>query len=234
MSKKITISACIPCMNRTYDLEKAMPSIIKSANASPPVEIVVLDYNSTDDLEEYIKKVKKTSSFSKGNKISYHKYRKGKYYHLTHAYNLSVKLSEGEYFALLGTDTIVKDNYFKVVRKMLNEDDYVWLYYKYYGGIFVCQKKEFIDAGGFDERFEHYGPEDKDIELRLRRRGGKIGILPAGLLTTIPTSRVEKFKNYRPIAGSSRKRYTKELYLKNKGDHVLVANKGKEWGKWKK
>ena len=41
-------------MNRTYDLKKTLPLTIQAADASPPVEIVVLNYNSKDDLEDYI------------------------------------------------------------------------------------------------------------------------------------------------------------------------------------
>ena len=49
------ISFCIPCMGRAHDLKKTMPHLIKAAIKSPPVEIVILDYNSKDDLEKYIK-----------------------------------------------------------------------------------------------------------------------------------------------------------------------------------
>lgn len=226
------ISACIPCMNRTYDLKRTLPSIIRAANASPPVEILVLNYNSQDDLEEYIDKVR-TRRFTKGVTLCYYKYTKRNYYHLAHAYNLSIRLSAGEYFAVIGTDSILSADYFKAIRKKLEEDDYVWLYNKVYGGIIVCQKREFVEAGGYDERFEMYGPEDKELELRLHRRGGKMGILPPGLLEMIETSRKAKFANYDRARIGGRKKRMRAIYLENKENNVLVVNRGKDWGAWK-
>ena len=44
------ISLCLPCHNRTHDLKRVMPYLLGAANFSPPVEIVVIDYNSQDDL----------------------------------------------------------------------------------------------------------------------------------------------------------------------------------------
>jgi len=67
--KDFLISICIPCKNRTYDLKKTIPHIIRAANISPPVEIVVINYGSEDDLNEYISFVFKDNKLVKENKL---------------------------------------------------------------------------------------------------------------------------------------------------------------------
>ena len=225
------ISICIPCHNRTYDLKKVMPSLIAAANASPPVEIVILDYNSPDDLQEYIK-VK--TPLEEGNRLICVKYGGVDYYRMAHARNLSVLASAGEYVVISSADIILSENYFEVVREMLSEGDYVWLGHNLrFIGVLVCKREEFINAGGFDERFEFYGKEDKDLVLRLERRGGKTARLPAGLLRLIPTSKEDKLKNYRlPLSRREVKKLSTPIYEENIRNGVLVANVGKEWGKW--
>lgn len=225
------ISLCIPCMNRTRDLRKAMLYFIRVANASPPVEILILDYNSQDDLEEYVRAVKETIQLAEGNTLAYVKYSSEQaYWRTAHARNLAAKSSIGEYIAMWAADMLPSENYIEVVREMLKKDDYVWMRGKRYKGAVICQRKEFMEAGGYDERFEFYGPEDKDLEARLVRREAKFGRLPH-MLDVIKTSREEQLRNYRlKITKRQMSQRTKPIYEENIKNYVLVANQGKEWG----
>jgi len=91
---------------------------------------------------------------------------------------------------------------------------------------------EFVEAGGFDERFEFYGKEDKDLILRLKRRGHKFGQMPSNLLTSILTPRKEKYKNYRlSLNRLEVYKRSKAIYEENIRNEVLVVNKG-GWGSW--
>ena len=220
------ISLCIPCMNRTYDLKRAMPYTLVEADSSPPVEICVLDYNSQDDLRELIEFVKET------RKISYWHYTGRDHYHIAHAYNLAVKLSVGEYFVIMGADAIIKNGYIEAIRELISKDC-IWMRGRHKKGIIACQRKEFINAGGYDERFEFYGGEDKDLEYRLRRRGGKFGLVPDGMVDTIITPNKDKLVNYR-VAMSKKEMilHNKAIRDQNNAEGILVANEGREWGKW--
>lgn len=227
------ISFCLPVHARTYDLKETMPFLIEAANASPPVEILILDYNSPDDLEEYVRIVERVERLVGGSRLSYVKYAGRDHYHMAHARNLSVKASAGEYIVILSADIYPSVNFVTVVRQMLVEGDYVWMHGKLYTGAIVCQRAEFLAAGGYDERFEFYGPEDNDLDARLTRRGGKLGRLPAGLLNVIKTPNEEKIKNYR-LKLSKRQMYQrmKAIYEENEKGALLVANEGKEWGQF--
>ena len=222
------ISVCIPCMGRTHDLRVTMPHIIEAANASPPVEIMVLDYNSQDGLGEYIEQVRAGQTLIDANTLSYSRYTGRDYYHMAHAWNLCVKTTFGEYIVIMGTDTIPDDRYFTAVR-MLIADGCVWMHGKTLEGILVCKRDEFLAAGGYDERFEFYGPEDKDLEERLVRRGGKFGLLP-DLLRVIPTAKADKTANYRITSRHATKKLMVPVYNENRRTGALVVNEGRVWG----
>ena len=217
------ISLCIPVHNRTYDLKVTMPYLLAAAEASPLVEIVIVDYNSPDDLIPYIAGLNNKA-------ISYVPYIGRNHYHMAHARNLSVKAAQGEYVVIMSADIYPVNNFVQVVREML-EGGYVWMHGRLYTGAIVCQRQEFLDAGGYDERFEFYGPEDKDLHDRLARRGGKFRMLPNGLLSVIETPNEEKIKNYRlPLSKREMHRRGMIIYKENKAAGLLVANEGLTWG----
>lgn len=226
------ISICAPCHNRTYDLKKALPTWIEAANASPPVEIVVLDYNSPDDLQEYIETMK--DKLTEGNLLKCPKYTERNYYHMAHARNLSVLATSGKYFIQTSTDNLMSLDFITEIRQVLMIDpDIGWITIRNNEGVIVMNKQNFIDAGGYDERFEFYGPEDKDLNLRLVRRGLSVWTLPLCYLHAIKTPNEEKVKGYRlPITKKEMSKLMIPIYYENIDNNVLIANEGKEWGKW--
>ncbi len=225
------ISLCIPCHARTSDLKRVMPFLLVAANYSPPVEIVVVDYTSPDDLREFMGKVM-NSYLERGNIIVYRHYGKRDYYHMAHARNLSVMAASGEYIVISSADIILAENFFAKIRSILEETGADWLQPRRYQGVIVCKRSEFIAAGGYDERFEYYGPEDRDLALRLERRGLKKGRYPSNLLTVLYTPREEKARNYRIRSLWRMKDEMHKIFKENIANGVLVANEGVEWGAW--
>lgn len=217
------------CMNRTYDLKVTMPTWLAEAAENPPVEICVLNYQSTDDMDDYIHSL----DIPDGVSFIYRRYTgKQKTYHMAHSMNLTVLASHGEYFSILGADAILYPGYMKIIRKLIDEG-YLWMSALRKQGCITCQRQAFIDAGGFDERFEFYGPEDKDFKYRMLRRGNKCGWIPKGFIDSIETPKSQKGINYR---GRPNWRQMAEMmhpiYRENLKAKTLVANEGKEWGSW--
>lgn len=234
----VIISLCIPCMNRVHNLRQTLPLVIEAANASPPVEIVVLNYNTDDDLDEYIATI---NGLEEPNSLLYRRYTgKRKYYHSTHARNLTVLASSGEYIIQLDTEIILPHDFMAYIRGRLEATHPVWMCEGEVGRCIIVQRQEFIEAGGYDERFDVYAPEDKDICLRLHRRGGTFELFPSRLITAIETSNREKLENldqerYRNGPFWVKRmmfRAMRVIYEENIANQVLVANEGREWGQW--
>lgn len=225
------ISLCTPDMGRTHDLRQVMPSRLKAAAKSPPVEIVIVDYNSRDGLEEY---VLNELVMPEGVKLTYRKYSGRDTWHMAHAFNLAAMASSGEYFWLMGCDVFLAENAVEHVRLLIDmrQDDF--MYARAHPGVIVCRKDKFIEAGGYDERFEFYGPEGEELEDRLLRRGLKLGYYSNQMISWLQTERWEKVKNYRiKDHMTNMSRMMRPIYEENRRNGVMVANAGKEWGAWK-
>lgn len=223
------ISYCIPCKNRTYDLKESLPTVFASAALSPPIEVVILNYGSTDDLDDYVKSLVPPE----GVTLTYKVYDKNPFFHMAHARNLVLLAASGEYIINAQADLLMTPRYFSEIRRLLTETGAVWMRPPERSGVLVVKKQEFIDSGGVDERFEFYGPEDKDLANRLKRRGGKFSPYPASLFGIIFTPDREKIKNYR-LQISKRQMHLRQVgFLReNDANNQLVANEGIEWGKW--
>lgn len=227
------ISLCTPIMNRLDDLEKTMPYRIAAADAHPPVEIVVVDYNSTDGLGDYIKELIDTTKLADGNFITYRLYTGRDTYHAAHANNLTMLLGCGEYVVLTPADVFIEIGYMKALRLRIDEGC-VWCNTdRKRRSTIAIRKDEFIASGGYDERFEFYGPDDGDIIERLERRGGKRGVIPDEFLSDIFTPADKKVANYRiKVSHREMSKMLLPFYYENHNAGALVANVGQEWGKW--
>ena len=226
------VSICIPAMNRTDDLRQIMPHLILAANASPPVEIVIVDYSSSDGLGEFVQHVQASGMLNGGSLLTYSRYEGRDTYHMAHARNLSVKASHGDYVLISSSDIVITAAYLDAIRAQIAQGC-VWTYpAQRYKGVICVRRDEFEAAGGFDERFEWYGKEDKDLHQRLLRRGAQAGTVTAAL-SVIPTPWEKKKRNYRGHPSRSEMhRATLEIYRENCAAGVLVANEGQEWGSW--
>jgi len=223
------ISICIPCMNRAYDLINTLPQTLEAAEASPPVEIAVLDYNSDDGLQEYMD-IRRLLILKPGNRITYNRYEGRDYYHLAHAWNLAARLSIGEYVVIAGADALFGKEYIATLRGLIAEGA-VWIRGRHFKGIVCVQRREFIEAGGYDERFEFYGGEDKELEARLKRRGAPFGLLPDGLVSVLQTSNEDKLSNYRlPLSKREMMERGAAIRAENDAARLTVANRGQAWG----
>ena len=228
----MVISYCIPCCNRTYDLKKVMPSVIAAANMSPPVEIVILNYNSSDDLDKYVDTLQ-NNKLVEGNKIVYIKYNKGKHYRMAHARNIVSLAATGEYIVETCTDIFLGNYFFAVIREKIVDTNCKWIMTSSHRrpGLIVIEKKEFIKAGGYDERFDFYGPEDQELNNRLVRRGLTPEIISRKHSYVLYTNDVDKIKNY-SIKTTKMGMFKKmmPIYEENMKNKILIANKNLKWG----
>lgn len=233
------ISLCIPIMNRLAPFQEALPCIIHAANYSPPCEIVVVNYNSSDGLDDYMQEMMCSSRLLYPNYWTYRCVYTHKFYNSAHARNLCAKASSGEYLLQLSAEALPLEHAIALFRTYLMQSDFTWMCEAWLGRWILIKRQEFMDAGGYDERFSAYAPEDRDICSRLHRRDGKFATFPARLIREIPTTNADKLKNLdiEPYKNDgiwvkrSMSHRMHAIYNENNAKKVLVANEGKEWGK---
>ena len=227
------ISYTIPVHKRHDDFAQALPRVVAAALASPPVQIVVVDYGEQEPLDELIyPEIIRLRGCS--SRISHVMYRKRPHYHMAHARNLSLRLSMGDYVTIAAADILPHEHFFATIRTRLDETqaDVLRSQTDGYIGVITAKREMLMDAGGFDERFEFYGREDKDLLLRLLRRGAKQDTYDLdAMMELIRTPWSAKLQHYRvPLTRDDAHRYASLIYDENIRKNVLVANEGLAWG----
>jgi hypothetical protein len=232
-------------MNRLDELKQALPVIIDMALKSPPIQLAIVDYNSGDGTWEYLMQMEQIWKENKDCRMTLRKFVNGKYYNSAHARNLCVQESYGEYIIQLSAEALPTPQFLPYIRSRLESYQPIWMCEntkflgKYSGRFVVCDRYEFMASGGYDERFNLYGPEDKDICYRFHRRGRKFEPYPVYMCGEIPTNNLRKLINLDP-KGLPGKMWMKRemlhvmkpIFERNIKDGVLVANPGKDWTKW--
>ena len=230
--KNVLISYTFTCHKRTKDLLSVMPSVVVAANQSPPVEIVIIDYGDQPPLEPILEELR--SALLPGNKLVVKTYRKREHYHMGHARNLSLRASTGEYIIIGASDIFLNSSFFHAVREEFSKTDATYLRSMTTGyiGVLACKRNALLAIGGWDERFEFYGPEDKDVLHRLDRNGAKIGYYDLdALITMIRTPDHEKTANYRlPLSKQEMSALGREILMENDAANRIVVNEGVDWG----
>jgi N-terminal domain of galactosyltransferase len=224
----VTISYMIPCKERLYNLVKTLPSVLGAAACSPPVEVIVCDYNSRDATSSYVGGLDSPQ-------LKLIRYTGRDYFHMAHARNFMARCSSGEWLLQGSTDVAFGDSFFVKLRAAIETQtgDYYMFGWKSWPGYTVVRRQDFFDAGGFDERLEFYGSEDRDLIERLWRRGLGARILPwrEFEMTVIANTKDEKAAHYRPgLSQNAMVRHNIGIYRENVRRGVLVANEGVAWG----
>lgn len=234
MDVRQTISLCSPVMNRLDDLRQCMPARISEANASPPVELCILDCSSTDGLKEYMDELIEVARLVPGSSIVYKRIEGLKYWHMAKGKNAATMMGSGEYVVTLGADDAPQPGFIDAIRNAI-EIGYEWGYVDKLCSSIYYRKDDFITVGGYDERFEFYGPEDRDMQRRMRILCGNEYVMPNRLMKNIYTPDAKKVANYRlPGTKHSYSRMMRKYYQENKANDCMIVNAGEDWGTWTK
>ena len=175
------ISFCTVAMNRLAHIKATFIRNILENIDYPEVEFNLLDYNSTDGLEEWAKNELK--QYIDTGIVNYYKTGTPAYFQRSHSRNMIFKLSSGDIICnvdadnfcgagfadyineIMITDNNIERSFLVSSRNLKEEEDR-----NSYGRIAV-NKDDFLALKGFDERMEGYGFEDTDFINRLQKHG---------------------------------------------------------------
>jgi len=91
-------------------------------------------------------------------------------------------------------------------------------------GRIVVTANAFVLAGGYDEQYDTWGPDDKDFNLRLRRLGFEGQEIPRGFLGAVLHTDRMRFREYMHVAQSN----AEDVVKAPEGDsEATIANYGR-------
>ncbi len=171
---KPSVSICTVSMNRLHHIQKTLPVNLKE-NDSSGINFILLDYNSNDGLEEYIR-----DNFYqeiKNGKLVYYRYKQALSFNHAHSKNMAFRLAGGDILCNVDADNYAGPSFGKFVQNTFAAQSNVCLTglnnkWKHDASGKLCVSgSDFMDVTGFDESFEGYGFEDFDIVNRLQLNG---------------------------------------------------------------
>ncbi len=170
---------CTTCKGRAEHVKITLP---RNLAENPDAKIVLLNYNSPDDLLEYLR-LSHSQDIERGRLVVY-SYYDSPTFRMAHAKNMVHRLGikeGGDILVNLDADNFAGEGFdWYVEEKFQEEDVFLWSRMIKTGpnrmprgisGRIVVSKHQFLNAGGYDERFETWSPDDKDFNTRLRNMG---------------------------------------------------------------
>ena len=173
---ELSVSICITVMNRLHHIRETLPANLRE-NDSPGIDFVLLDYNSTDGLDVYIK-----SNFNQHletGRLVYYKCNTEQSYRRSHSRNMAFRLAGGDIVCNLDGDNYAGEDFGRYVQQVFSNEDNICLtgllnqWLPDASGKLCVKKSDFLDVTGYDENFEGYGFEDYDMVNRLYLAGCK-------------------------------------------------------------
>jgi predicted glycosyltransferase involved in capsule biosynthesis len=150
-------------MNRVEHLKQTLPINIELI-FKYGAELVIVNYDSKDDLHEYI--TNNYEQYILDNTIKYIKIKKKEFFNRFHAKNIAHRYSSGDILINLDADNILTENVILDIIKYFNEDMNYLLHCGYNQGFIVMSRYTFFMLGGYNELMKNYGMEDIDLVFR--------------------------------------------------------------------
>jgi hypothetical protein len=250
VSKKIgcrvsRIAFCTVCGNRVQHLRRTLEHNLAVLRERPDSVAVLLDYGSSDGLGDWLRE-HFVEDLQFGRLVYYRV--EANHFAMAHAKNLAHRLGirEGaEILCNVDADNFLGSGFPEFIGRKFAEaqldGDSIFLAPRMNhqgpgrgltdfcppgsNGRIVVTREQFLNAGGYDEHFEHYGPDDKDFDARLRRIGYTKLAVPRRYMEAIKHSDEIRFRNYAPGAPQSREEVAETFKLWGRKDN-RVANHG--------
>jgi hypothetical protein len=205
---------CVTCKHRAGHLAQTLPANIADNAGYGNHKFVVLDYNSRkDNLAAYLRT--KHAADIAGGRLAVYRFTEPTSFRMAHAKNMAHRLGIRE-----GADVLVNldaDNYTgpgfaSAIAKVFNGHADAFMRPlkgsevrggAYIGGVpngahgrIAIAASAFLEAGGYNERYAKWSPDDEDFFCRLRRMGFKPVNIPREHLTVIAHDDETRFEQY--------------------------------------
>lgn len=169
------VSLCITCMNRLYQLKHTLIQNILDNIEYPNVEVCLVNYNSGDGLDEFIRS--QFSSYIDNGILRYIYIDEPQSFHCSKAKNLSHYYATGDIICNVDADNFTGKDFAFYINYLFNVHNKNSIFHfkkhPYWGtaGRIALTKANFLKIGGYDEDFGPTGHQDFNLIERARKNG---------------------------------------------------------------
>jgi len=223
-------SFCITAMNRRSFIERTLPHNLALAADPARYEIVLLDYNSMDDLGDYVRATF-ADQMRRGVLAYYHTNQPPRYYP-SHAKNCSHRLATGDIVVNLDADNFLVLPYFNHLAGLQRGEMLKTHGHYNLGGRLAMYRDDFETIGGYDETLtQGWGGEDEDLVARWEQHGFSLrSVVASEAGAHIDHSDEERVVNCEVHDKHVSWNAHREISRLNIARGALIANQGRAWG----
>jgi len=163
------IAFCTTCMNRLNHLRQTLEKNIQNNYLAEKVEFILLDYNSQDDLGEWV--YNNMRKYIDGEILVYYKTTDPIHYLRSHSRNMAFRLANATILCNLDADNLLGKGFASFMLDEFAKKDNIFYTNNYsFNDTFgrVCVRTEdYLSIKGYNEMLKSYGYEDNDFLNRL-------------------------------------------------------------------
>lgn len=226
---RLKVSFCTTCMGRLHHLELTYLQNIEWAMSYGNVEFVLVDFNSPDGLGEWAREV--LSPYVRLGVVTYCKTRRPQVFEMARAKNVAALVASGDIVCNLDADNFIGKGFTEHIANLAKPRTVVHASWNE-GGVFgrvAMMRDDFVELGGYDERFVGYGHEDVDLINRAVAAGFVARRFDRKYSMCLAHSMAERRRYIaEPVSQTSRRHQRLSNVAIRSG--VLIANQGKGWG----
>jgi hypothetical protein len=222
---------CTTCKGRAQHIEETLPANLRD---NPKARIILVNYNSPDHLDDFIR-ANHMDAVESG-RLSVYRFTEPGPFRMAHAKNLAHRLGlheDADMLVNMDADNYAGPGFDQYVAERLSDGGvFLWAnmrkgeleYTKRRGisGRIAITKHAFLAAGGYDEVFAEWGPDDKDFNTRLRRLGFSAAEIELRYLNAVNHNDKMRFREYPHLKTAN----TADYFSLPGRDGVRVANAG--------
>lgn len=173
-------SFCTVCKNRAAHYKETILKNIQDNLNAENIEFILLDYNSEDDLEAWVKA--NLMQHIESGLLTYYKTFEPAYFLRSHSRNMAFRLAKGDILCNIDADNFTGHGFLTYLMKEFNSPNDVFvcsggqfdkILSSDIGGRICISNRDFQKTGGYDEEMSNYGFEDYDLINRLEILGVK-------------------------------------------------------------
>jgi len=215
------ISFCSTCKGRLWQLRETLPANLEAIRADGRAELVLVNYNSNDGLDRWIRKFRREI---RSGQLRYVHERNEQFFHASKAKNLAHFAAEGEFVVNLDGDNFIAET-IPMLREAWKEHPES-VSHGFCGdvkdgsfGRIGMRKRHFLALGGYDEAMMPIGHEDRDLLVRAELAGFHIVRVRQSGRPAIPNTIRDKIRHtggvpYRTMAAENSLRIEENLAMK--------------------